>query len=285
MQRALVVVLALIAPLWAERAAAAGALIIASEQPAFAEAARRAKEVLGANGEIVAPGDVAQASSKQPRVVIAIGPLAERMAASAMSPDGRAVACLTARSNGLPVGRTTLVGLYPSADELVATVKAALPGVARVGVLGKTDGAAARGLVRAAQSKGLSVVEQREGEPFNEAVDRLLGETDAIWIQDAQALPGAGQGLALVLKRALDRRKPVIGPNRAAVADGALLAIVPDPGAQGRVAGELADAILRGLVVGDTATAPGKLIYNERVERALGVRIPDAVKQAGEAIR
>lgn len=263
-------------------ARAAGALIIASEQPAFAEAAKRAKEVLGGDGEIVSPTDVAQASAKQPRVVVAIGPLAERVAAGALPPDARAITCLTPKLSQLAEGRTTMVSLYPSDEESLASIKAALPQLARLGVLGAKNG---RELARAAQSRGVSVLEQKDGESFDAAVDRLLSDGDALWVQDVNALPGGPQGLALVLKRALDKRRPVVGPNRAAVTEGALFAIVPDPGAQGRVAGLLAGQLLAGQSVPSKATAPGKLVFNERVEKALGVKIPDDVKRAGEAVR
>lgn len=272
---------ALLALLAAPAAHAAGALIIASEQPAFAEAARRAKEVLGGDGEIVSPGDVAKASAKQPKVVVAIGPLAERVAAGAMPPDARAVACLTPRLSQLTAGRTTVVSLLPTDDETVETIRAALPSVKSIGVLAAKSGS----LGRAAQAKGFVVLDQKPGESFDAAVDRLLRESDALWVQDAASLPGGAQGMGLVLRRALDKRRPVIGPNRAAVSEGALFAIVPDPGEQGRVAGELAEAVLAGQTPPPTASAPGRLVFNERVEKALGVRIPDDVKRAGEAIR
>src|SRR4051794_30213655 len=99
-------------------AAAAGraekAYVVASDQPAFAEAARAAMEALGGDAELLRADDTAKSLLSGAAVVVAVGPLADRVV-SASGASGRVVECLTPKSTA----RGTLtIPLRPASAEV-----------------------------------------------------------------------------------------------------------------------------------------------------------------------
>jgi ABC transporter substrate binding protein len=247
--------------------------VVASDQPAFAEAARAAAESVGPDAVVLRADDNAKAAIGGADVTIAVGPLAERLVAGTPT-TGKTVACLTPRSTT----GGALVPLRPAAADVLAIVRMAVPSARKIGVFSANLDVPE--LEAAARASGLTVVMSREGEGFATAVDRLVGSTDVLWIEDAAALPAGGG--PLVIKRASDAQKSVVGPNRAAVMQGALLAVVPDPVAQGKAAAEVAKRLQRGESVLAIPAPPGRVMLNGALARTLGVKLPPTVARRTE---
>lgn len=253
------------------------AYVVASDQPAFITAARAALAELGGAGELLHADDGAKARLASARVVVAVGPLAGRLA-GASTPDGRLVACLTPLKGG---GQTVAVPLQPSPADVFMIVRQVLPSVRKVGVFpgpGRSDG----DITASARLHGLDVELARDDEAFATAVDRLVAGTDAIWIDDLQAIPNGGA--ALVVKKASERKKQVVGPNRATVIQGAFFAVVPDPVAHGRAAGEAALHLLNGDDVKAVPPPLGHIVMNGGLARAFKTKLPPALAQRAELV-
>ena len=75
------------ASLGATTSAAQKAYVVASDQPAFAEAARAALEALGSDGMLLRADESAKATVGRAEVVIAVGPLAERVVGASIGEE------------------------------------------------------------------------------------------------------------------------------------------------------------------------------------------------------
>jgi hypothetical protein len=264
------------APALAQRA-----YVVASDQPAFTEAAKAAAQVLGAEGTVLRADDAAKAAIAGARVVVAVGPLAERLVGGAIASDAQAVACLMSRSASLPAARTVSVPLLPSLTEVMALVRTVLPTARKVGVFA-AGGRPEADIADAARQSGLEALFPKNGEAFAAAVDRLVNAADVVFIEDVGAIPSGGA--QLVVKKASDAHKQVVGPNRATVLNGALFAVVPDPVAHGVAAGEAAARLLRGEEVRSVPPPAGRIVINGALARTLGVKLPQTLAKRAETV-
>jgi hypothetical protein len=265
----------------APSAAAQKAYVVASDQPAFAEAARAALEALGGDGALLRADDSAKSVVGGAEIVIAVGPLAERVVGSSINGSAHAIAVLTPRAGSLPAGRTLSVPLYPSAQDVLSLVRRLLPSVQKLAVFpapGRGDGE----IAAAAREAGITVAMPRSSEPFAAALDRLVEVADAVWIEDVAALPAGGA--ALVVKKATDAHKQVVGPNRATVLQGAFFAVVPDPVAHGRAAGEAAARMLRGEDLRSVSPPTGRVVVNGALSRTMNVKLPPDIARRAETV-
>lgn len=252
------------------------AYVVTSDQPAFAEAARAALEVLGSGAELLRADESAKEQVGSADVVIAVGPLAARLVGSSSSK--RVVLCLTSKS---AAGGSVTVPLQPSPTDVFVIVRQVLPKVRTIAVFpapGRSDAE----IADAGSDNGLTVELPRSGEPFAAAVDRLVDEADAIWIDDMQSIPNGGA--ALVVKKASERGKQVIGPNRATVQQGAFFAIVPDPAAHGRAAAEAALHLVKGDVVSAVPPPPGRIVINGALARAFNTKLSPTIARRAETV-
>lgn len=257
------------------------ACVVASDQPAFAEAARAALDALGGDGVMLRADESAKAVVGGAEVVVAVGPLAERVVGSSLNGAAHAIAVLTPRAGSLPAGRTVSVPLHPSATDVLGLVRRLLPSVQNLALF-PAPGRSESDVADAAREAGVTVSLPRAGEPFAAALDRLVEVADAVWIEDVSALPSGGA--ALVVKKATDARKHVIGPNRATVLQGAFFAVVPDPVAHGRAAGEAAARILKGEDVRSVSPPTGRVIVNGALSRTMNVKLPPDVARRAETV-
>ena len=259
-------------------AAAEKAYVVASDQPAFTEAAKAAVLALGGDAELLRADDAAKDALAGAGVVVAVGPLADRLVNANAGANLRVVACLTPRSSGT---HSVSVPLQPSATDVLALVRVVLPSVHKVGVF-TSAGSNQSEIVAAARDSGLEVVFPRNGEAFAAAVDRLTEVADLVWIEDSASVPNGGA--ALVVKKASDEHKQVIGPNRATVMQGAFFAVVPDPTAHGKAAGEAAARMLKGDDVRSVPAPVGRIVINGALAKTLGMKIPATVAKRAEMI-
>jgi ABC-type uncharacterized transport system substrate-binding protein len=257
-------------------AAHAKTYIVASDQPAFAEAARAAREAVGGESEILRADDTAKGAIAEAKVVVAVGPLAARIV-SAAGGSGQVVSCLTPKSGAAAL----MVPLQPATSDVFGLVRVLLPSVKRVAVFPSSNRSPAE-ITAAARESGLEVLFPRSDEPFDSAADRLVKDADAHWVDDIQAIPNGGA--PLLVKKASDRRKQVIGPNRATVLQGAFFAVVPDPAAHGRAAGEVAVRLAQGESVGTVPAPPGRLVLNGALARTNGTKLPPHVARRAETV-
>jgi hypothetical protein len=248
---------------------------VATDQPAFAEAARAAVEVIGPDAVMVRADDTAKDVIASAAVTVAVGPLAERLVAGSPA-KGASVACLVPRAtSGLSVP------LHPSSGEVLSLVRLAVPTARTIAVF-PAQGRSIGDLESAARGVGLTLIAARGDEPFGVATDRLVAAADVVWIEDSSAVPNGGT--AVVVKRASDAKKPVLGPNRASVLAGALFAVVPDPVAHGRSAGEIAVRLARGEDVTSIPAPPGRIVLNQALARTLGVKLPASMTKRIETV-
>ncbi len=276
--RGAVIAIGLAAALSTGAASAQRVLVVASDQPAFADAARAAMTVLGDDAVLVRADDSARALLAQAKVVIAVGPLAERLVSAGIVGDTRMVSCLSPR---VPA-RGFSIPTSASPREVFELVRQALPNAKTVGIF-PSERTSMQTLEAAASEAGLRIVTAGPTEGFDTALDRLVGNSDVVWIEDLNVLPTGGS--ALVVKRALDQAKSVIGPNRATVLGGALAAIVPDPIEHGRSAAELAMMLVRGGTPDVVQSPAGRLVLNGALLRTLGVALPPALARRAETLQ
>ncbi len=261
-------------------ATAGGAFVVTSDQPAFTQAAQAAADALP-GAKVLRADETAKAAVAGADLVVAVGPLAERLVGAAMPATAWAVAVLTPRLATLPAARTVGVPVAASAADVLGLVRLVVPSTRRLAVFpaSSSDTGALADAVRAA---GMEPLLPKAGEPFPTAVDRLVQAADVVWIEETSSVPAGGG--ALVVKTAADAGKHVVGPNRATVLQGALFAVVPDPTAHGRLAGELGARILAGDRPSSVPPPVGRIVLNAARARALGVKLPQAVAARAEAV-
>ena len=261
-------------------AQAGGTYVVTSDQPAFAQAARAAVEALP-GATLLRADDSAKVAVAGADLVVVVGPLAERLVGSSLSPTAWAVAILTPRASSLPAARSVSVPVAANPTEVLGLLRLVVPGARRLAVF-PANGSDTAALADAVRTAGLEPFLPKPGEPFPAAVDRLVRAADVVWIEETSSVPAGGG--ALVVKSAADLGKHVIGPNRATVLQGALYAVVPDPAAHGRAAGDIAARLLGGEKIAGVSAPEGRIVLNAARARALGVKLPQAIAARAEAI-
>lgn len=284
MKRASCFVACVVSVIAAEASASNEALVVASEQKPFLDAQQAAVEALSGHGKEMQATELRARAAEVSgaRVVVSVGPLASRRAAPALGPDARIVACLTPSLTGLPPGRSFVVPLNASPTDVLDVLKRALPAARRVGVLiGDSDDVG--GITVAARAKKITVDLEREAST-QAIAERLLQSSDVLWVHPSHPVARDPEALQLLLNRAFDRGVPVVGGSRTMVLQGALFALVPEPAEHGRIAGEVAERLLRGERVGDVPSPRGRVVLNGRVARALKLALPAAVTKGAEQV-
>ena len=251
--------------------------MVSSDQPAFAEAAKAALEALGSSAELLRADDSARERLASASVIVAVGPLADRIVSAAAGSRSRVVECLTPKATA---ARSLSVPLRPSASEVTSLVKVLLPTTHKLAVF--APAALQAEVSQSARDAGLEASFPAADEAFGSAVDRLVDAADVVWIADLSAVPNGGA--ALVIKRATDARKMVVGPNRGTVQQGAFFAVVPDPVAHGRAAGAAALRLLKGEDVTSLAPPSGRIVVNGALARTLAVKLPPALQRRTETV-
>lgn len=261
-------------------ARAAGTFVVTSDQPAFAQSARAAADALP-GAKVLRADDAARAAVAGAELVIVVGPLAERLVGGALPATAWAIAVLTPRISSLPVSRSLAVPVAANPTEVLGLMRVVVPSIRRVAVF-PASSSDVGALADAVRANGLEPVLPKPGEPFPTAVDRLVRAADVVWIEETSSVPAGGG--ALVVKAATDAGKHVVGPNRATVLQGALFAVVPDPTAHGRLAGELGARLLAGDRPASVPSPAGRIVLNAARARALGVKLPQAIAARAESV-
>ena len=230
---------------------------------------------------MVRADDAAKEAIAGAELVVVVGPLAERLVGGALPATAWAVAVLTPRLSSLPAGRSLGVPVAANPAEVLGLMRVVVPSTRKVAIFpaGASDRGALADAVRAA---GLEPILPKPGEPFPTAVDRLVRAADVVWIEETSSVPAGGG--ALIVKTAADAGKHVVGPNRATVLQGALFAVVPDPTAHGRLAGELGARLLAGDRPASVPPPEGRIVLNAARARALGVKLPQSIAARAEAV-
>jgi putative tryptophan/tyrosine transport system substrate-binding protein len=198
----------------------------------------------------------------------------------ASSPAEQGLIASLARPGGNITGFSLLAGTEMR-GERIALLKAIVPGLSRVvvlGYVGDRDTFVAEQLTYA-QRLGLSVdvAEIRNVNDIDNALSAIAGKRP-------DALVDAGQVTFLrpqqIAEFALAQRLPCIGPARLFAQAGHLLSLGVDTGDRYRRAATYVDKILKGAKPGDLPVEqPTKfeLVINLKTAKALGIRIPQVV--------
>jgi len=245
----------------------------------------------------VARRAIAQIRANPPEVVLVLGTEAASQIGSALSPIPVVFAMVVDPvQSGLlgnaarPGGNMTGVTLAVPASEVLQALRRAVPAVRRVGII--YDPAQSQRVVRemaeTARNLGLRIVTRtvRSAADVPQAAEDLRGKIDALYAQLDGTVYSA-QSAKFVLLFALRNGIPVVGFSANLVEAGALLAVYPDYADVGRQAGYIALRILSGEAVGSIAVAaPRKSLVaiNLSVERTLGVRIPQSLRQSADKV-
>jgi ABC-type uncharacterized transport system substrate-binding protein len=227
------------------------------------------------NGDPDRCGEVASAPAD---VVVAIGALAARALAGATRP---AIACAL-----LNPGDSSAPGVayYPSAGQQLRTIKAALPGRTRIGVIYNPERSRAyvAAAEQAAAKLGLRLVEQAATKPqeLGFLFRTLQKEIDVLWLIPDQSLITTDSFL-LLAELAAESKVPLVGFAEAFARGGAVLAIYSEPAVVGSQCARLAIDALRGGVLGGTQD-PERVscAVNSRIEDQLGLNVPPGVCRA-----
>lgn len=270
------------------------AVVVSSRSGAFGQALTEIERELGARAQVLdlsampRPQIAEQLTNPASKVVITIGPIATRFAVAA-APGKPTVYCLT--SSGGNGAALSGIPLDVSAEQVFKQLRAAVPKAKRIAAI--YDPAESEARVQAARGVAKALGFELRLHPLAEraqasrTVSETLTDADAVWLLPDRAL-SQRETLQYLLVQAMERRVPVISSFEAVARQGALLAVVPDPGDHGRAAARMARALLEGSSVSDLAqpAVASRTLVNLRTAERIGIKIPDAVlAQAHTVIR
>ena len=232
------------------------------------------------------PAVAEQLTSPATKVVITIGPIATRFATTA-APGQPTIYCLTSAGGGGPT--RSGIPLDVSAEQVFKQLRAAVPKAKRIAAI--YDPAESEARVQAAREVARAYGFELRAHPLaqREQASRTVSETlsgaDAVWMLPDRAL-SQRETLQYLLVQAMERRVPVITSFEAVARQGALLAVVPDPGDHGRAAARMARAILDGSTVSALVqpSVASRTLVNLRTAERIGIKIPDAVLAQAHAV-
>jgi hypothetical protein len=248
---------ALAAPAGPAHAAATRVLVVMSADTGpYREAVAGAVEVLGEEAHAVVAG---KAPPPVPGSVTAVIVLGSR--ASLFDFPGR-LRFVQAMNPGVPGVGLKAVRIAMEADPAVLTDRLLRlqPSLARLAVLHQTGeaGEYAADLVRAGAARGVAVrpLGLADSGELPDALRRLAGTVDALWIPPDPLLVNAGS-LTILVEFARANRVPLYVPTAGLVALGATAAVAPTFREYGRLGARAAAG---------TSGPPGAVIYPTEVE-------------------
>lgn len=243
--------------------------------------------------------------ARQPRVIVAIGTdsaLLLKHHTEAMPPSQRPVIVFTLVLDPVVLG---LVQDRENPDAYLAGVALTvrplrqfralldvLPTVKKVGVIYNPDDTTSIRLIQQArddaEKMGLQLVEAHASQPeqVSTALRSLEGQVEAFWLipDPVCANPQAFQQIQAFTS---EKKIPLLAFSESYVRRGALMAVGPDLGEQGTLAGELVSQILSGASPANLPLmTPRKLLsyYNLAQARRLGITIPEMLLNLAEKV-
>ena len=259
-------------------------------------------EIQSAGGKPGAlPGLAAELVRRKVDIIFASGPAAISAAreATSVSPivamdlETDPVEAGWVKSLARPGGNLTglFLNLPSLAGKWLELLRAAAPGIRRVGVLWDSTTGSAQLIAARAAAKGfaldLQVMEVRSDEEIDAALRAGVGAgSRALVILSSPAISGHQKEIA---DFALKNRLPAISPFRSFADAGGLIAFGPDVNDMRRRAASYVDKILKGAKLGDLPIEqPTKfeMVINLTTAKALGLTIPQSLLlRADEVIR
>lgn len=289
MSRAWVLLLALL-PLWASAAGRPRIVVLKSAELAAyasviagftAEADAEIEQVLLPANPDAAAKLVARVKERAPALVLAVGPAAANAGRSGLGGIPLLFAMVPYYERyGLEGQTVTGIALTNDFTPELAALKAALPGVRRVGVVHDPRYSAAQlqQLQAAAQGRGLAVVPlPADGA---EAVPKVLaasgGRVDAL-VMVSDRTVGSAQVVHALIRGATEARLPLVALSSTQVQEGALLSLAPSYLGLGQQAGRLANRLVHEKV------DPGAVAVArpEALELSINLTTARALGQAG----
>lgn len=214
-------------------------------------------------------------------VVVAVGARAAQLVAGL---DRPAVACMLLQSSAASSSsKLVKVPLAVPARAQLEALKALVPGLKSVGVLfdPRFNAAEVDDAKEAAAALKLRLVAKSvsDAKDTPAALDALLGDVDALLLPADATVVSKGF-LQYLVKRAFDRKLPVLTYSESFVRLGLLAALVPSPADNGRIAARLTRRLLDGSNAADlqgAATMKGGLVVNTSAARKLGLALSSSV--------
>ncbi|MBN2359680.1 MAG: hypothetical protein JXR83_09510 [Deltaproteobacteria bacterium] len=264
------------------------AVVISSHSGAFNSALQAAQAELGPRAEVfdLSAGDNSALANRlamsSAKVMLAIGPQSAdfALADAAKRPI---VHCLLPHAQRRNLDRSTVRGVPLAVDvkQVLAAIADALPGARRITVV--FDPAESERTVAqaeaAARTGGLTLrrLEVSRGAEVGTALKAAFRDSDVVWLFPDRAV-SSSEALRYMMLKSFERKIPVVVSFEAHARQGGLLALVPDPVAQGRAAARLARLVADGTPITEVpAPEPEALIIlNQRTARRLSINIPDA---------
>ena len=275
------------------------AVIVSAGPPVFGQALAGVQRGLGESvpvfdlASIAAQEVASRLAAERPRVIIAIGSDAMRVAEQA---DARVpiVAVLVPHLERAPAdaARTVYgIGLFAPASALLGQIAKLAPRARTLWTIYSpaSTGESVQRLRAAAPSAGYLLV-ATEAADAAAAVRALRSPPEGVgafvMLPDPVVRNSAFD--QALLRLAFERRFPAVGASRADVRAGALFALQLDPKAIGAQAADVARDLLRSPTPPEPGVVPPSgyvLVINAATARHLGIEIPDPVrKQAAEVL-
>jgi putative ABC transport system substrate-binding protein len=186
---------------------------------------------------------------------------------------------------GFKKEQATGVALTVPIREQFAVLKTINRRIRRIGVIytkGINDALIASARL-AAENANLEIITSpiKSNLDLQKAMTSLIGRTDALWIPPDPSL-NSEEAIKYIGSKSLENKLPCIGPSDRYVRSGAIFSYSADPVETGRVAGEMANKILKGT---STSKIPvqelqkPKVIINLKAAALLGLTIPQNLQE------
>lgn len=280
-------VVALIVCLLAPEALAARVVLVRAKQATaqFDEAIAAFKAEVGEGVVEVVVDEAATTAGVQSKVdaegagvVVAVGARAAQIAAGLSQP---VVACMLLQASAAPSSpKLVKVPVAVPVRSQLDALRALVPSVKSVGILydPRFNAADVEEFKAAADILKIkliakSVSDQRDTPA---ALDALLPEVNAL-VLPADATVVSKAFLQYLVKRAFDKKLPVLTYSESFVRLGLLAALVPSYADNGRIAGRIAKRVLEGIPPSElqaSAVMKGGLVVNKVAGEKMGLTIP-----------
>lgn len=276
-----------VAALLSTQAMAARVLLVRAKQASaqFDEAIGAFKGELGEGvAEFVvddasnAAGVESRAEAEGASVVVAVGARAAQLAAAVNKP---AVACMLLQASAAASSpRLVKVPVTVPARAQLDALRGLVPKVKSVGVLfdPRFNADSVEELKAAAAVLKIKVVERKVGDQHDTpaALDEIIPEIDALLLP-ADATVVSKAFLQYLVKRAFDKKIPVLTYSESFVRLGLMAALVPSYADNGRIAARITKRLLEGSAPADlqaSAVMKGGLFVNKAAADKMGFALP-----------
>ena len=224
----------------------------------------------------------ARVDAEGPGVIVAVG---ARAAQLVVGLDRPVVACMLLQSSAASSSAAKLVKVplaVPARAQLEA-LRGLVPGIKSVGILfdPRFNAAEVAEARDAAAALKLRLITRSVSDPKDTpaALDALLPDVDALLLPADATVVSKGF-LQYLVKRAFDRKLPVLTYSESFVRIGLLAALVPSYTDNGRLAARVTRRILEGATPADAQAGvvmKGALVVNTSAGRKLGLTLPAAL--------